>query len=117
MDEARNEDTRDDRLAMDEPEVVAAMKQQAQSEARHAELVRAFLMDLEHEYSRAHRIAFQAQWGLGARPRPARAVAFELAVSPSTVERMVEDGLMYARKWFGADDEQAARTVPLVRAA
>lgn len=117
MNEARYEGTKDDQLGMDEPEVIAVMREQSRAEARHAELVRAFLMDLEHEYSRAHRIAFQAQWGLDARPRTARAVAFELAVSRSTVERLVDDGLMYARKWFGADEEQAARAVPLARAA
>ncbi|MFN7974774.1 MAG: hypothetical protein U0166_20895 [Acidobacteriota bacterium] len=117
MHEARIMDTRDDQLAMDEPEVIAAMKGQARAEARQAELVRAFLLDLEHEYSKAHRVAFQAQWGLGARPRSLRAVALELAIPCSTVELMVDDGLMYARKWFGVDDGQAAQTVPLVRAA
>lgn len=102
---------------MDGQEIRNTMKARAMTDARDSELVRSFLIDLEHEYSTAHRIAFQAQWGLGARPRPARELAFELGMSRSAAERMVEDGLMYARKWFGADDELAARSVPLVRAA
>ena len=79
------------------------MNAKAITEARHAELVRAFLMDLEHEYSRAHRIAFQAHWGIDALPRTPEQVARELDLTAGEVAWMIDQGLVYARKWFGAD--------------
>lgn len=98
---------------MDGHEVRITMKAKAMSEARDGELIRSFLMDLEHEYSRAHRLAFQAHWGLGGR---------DLDVPDGPVLALIDQGLMYARKWFGVEAvhevvHAAASTRSMTRAA
>lgn len=68
------------------------MRAKAMVESKRGSLVRAFLLDLELEYSRAHRDAFQAYWGLDARPQ----------LVEGDVAQLIDEGLVYARKWFGA---------------
>lgn len=103
---------------MDDRELRNAMNARAMSESRHGELVRAFLIDLEREYTPAHREVLEATWALDAPPRSVTELALDMDVPARSVRRLIGDSVVYARKWFGTEGiAHANHARPLKQAA
>lgn len=103
---------------MDDRELKSSMNAKAMTESRHGDLVRAFLIDLEREYSPAHRAALQATWALDVPPRSVVELARDMDVPARSVRRLIGDSVVYARKWFGSEGiAHANHARPLKKAA
>jgi len=82
------------RVDMDGRELRIRLLERSVADARDAEMVRAFLIDLEHEYSELHRQAFEAHWGLSERVRSSGELGRELGAPEEYLRGMLEEALL-----------------------